>query len=414
MTTDSVETPVGISDVDPALVVDVDMFGQEIKANPAPLLRQWAREPPFYVVQHGRPQVVICRYREVLSAFTDYDTFSRIPQPGWGADTFDYFNGLPTVGDFDPPEHGRLRRLMSPAFAPRRMAQVQSRLEALVDELLTQVAEKASFDMVSEFAQPLVRRLLLGIFFEFPRDDWHIFTDFSEVLGLVGTVPPGAPKPKAYMERFNAGYAYCAALIAHRQRQPQSDLVGDIVSAAGAGVISVNELFGTLIVLFAAGIGTTSSALSLGVLRLCRHPDQLARLRHEPQLIGSAVEECLRIDTLGLFVHRYVVKDTVMGGTPIRRGMLAHLAMGAANFDPTIYPHPERFDIARNPRNISTFGFGPHFCVGHALARTVMRTAICRLVQRFPGIRLADPAAEIQFGGLPTERAPLRVEMCID
>jgi cytochrome P450 len=414
MTTESGEMPVGIADIDPALVVDIDMFGQEIKANPAPMLRKWACNPPFYVVHHGRPQAVICRYHEVLSAFTDYGTFSRIPQPGWGADTFDYFNGLPTVGDIDPPEHGRLRRLMSPAFAPRRMTQVQGQLEALTDELLAQVAEKQSFDMVSEFAQPLVRRLLLGIFFEFPREDWHIFTDFSEVLGLVGTVPPGAPKPTAYMDRFNAGYAYCAALIAHRQQRPKNDLVGDIVSASEAGVISVKELFGTLIVLFAAGIGTTSSALSLGLLRLCRHPDQLARLRQEPQLIGSAVEECLRIDTLGLFVHRYVVKDTVIGGTPIRRGMLAHLAMGAANFDPTIYPHPDRFDIGRNPRNISTFGFGPHFCVGHALARTVMRTAISRLVQRFPEIRLADPTGEVQFGGLPTERAPIRVQMCIN
>jgi cytochrome P450 len=113
-------------------------------------------------------------------------------------------------------------------------------------------------------------------------------------------------------------------------------------------------------------------------------------------------------------VHRYVVKDTVLGGTPIRRGMLAHLAMGAANLDPTVYAHPERFDIGRNPRNISTFGFGPHFCVGHALARTVMRTAMGRLVERFPAIRLAHPTEEIQFGGLPTERAPLKVELRID
>src|SRR6202021_955938 len=111
------------------------------------------------------------------------------------ADTFDYFNGLPTVGDIDPPEHSRLRRLMSPAFAPRRMSEVQARLEASVDALLAQIAGKPSFDMVSEFAQPLVRNLLLGILFEFPREDWHIFTDFSEVLGLVGTVPPGSPKP---------------------------------------------------------------------------------------------------------------------------------------------------------------------------------------------------------------------------
>ena len=131
-------------------------------------------------------------------------------------------------------------------------------------------------------------------------------------------------------------------------------------------------------------------------------------LRAQPDLINPAVEECLRIDTLGLYVHRYVVRDTVIDGVPIHRGMLAHLAMGAANLDPASYPDPERFDIRRSPRNIATFGFGPHFCIGHALARTVMRTAMARLVQRFAQLRLVDPDAPIAFGGLPTERAPVR------
>lgn len=231
------ECPV-IPPLDPAHFVDIAMFGQAVKADPVAVLSARASQPPFYVMLHGRPHVVICRYDQLLAAFTDHDTFSRVPQPGWAADTFDYFNGLPTVGDSDPLEHSRLRRLMWPAFTPRRMSQVQARLDRLVDGMID--------------------------------------------------------------------------------------------------------------------------------------------------------------------------------GVPIHRGMLAHLAMGAANLDPASYPDTERFDIRRNPRNIATFGFGPHFCIGHALARTVMRTAMARLVQRFAQLRLVDPDAPIAFGGLPTERAPVRVMVRTD
>ena len=227
------ECPV-IPPLDPAHFVDIAMFGQAVKADPVAVLSARASQPPFYVMLHGRPHVVICRYDQLLAAFTDHDTFSRVPQPGWGADTFDYFNGLPTVGDSDPPEHSRLRRLMWPAFTPRRMSQVQARLDRLVDGMIDDVAGLPQFDLVMQFSRPLVRRLLLGIVFELPEADWHIFADFSEVLGLNGTVPPGAPKPAAYLDRCNAGHAYCAALIEQRRREPKPDLVGDIVSAHDA------------------------------------------------------------------------------------------------------------------------------------------------------------------------------------
>jgi cytochrome P450 len=160
-----------IPELDPSRFIDVDLFGPAIKADPSVLFAEWATRPPFYVSIHGRPNVVICRYQEVLQAFTDYQTFSRIPQPGWGADTFDYFNSLPTVGDVDPPDHSRLRRLMQPAFTPRRLAQVQENLHGLVGEMMAEIATKGTFDLMTDFAQPLVRRFLLGIFFQFPTED---------------------------------------------------------------------------------------------------------------------------------------------------------------------------------------------------------------------------------------------------
>lgn len=404
-----------IPDLDPSRFVDVDIYSQEIKADPSPWFLQWADKPPFYVMIHGPPNAVICRHEQVKWALNDYETISAVPQPGWGAEYLDYFNGLPILVEVDPPEHTRLRRLMQPAFTPRRVAQMQDGINQLVDQMIESIAARGEFDMINEFAQPLVYRLLLGTVFEFPEQDWAVFTKLSHALELVATVPPGAPKPKAYMDAFNAGMKYCGDVIEQRRREPKDDLIGNIVAAHDeGGAVTTEEMFTTLISLFTAGLGTTSGTQGLCMLRLCRHPDQLKLLQNDPSLLNSAIEECLRIDSLGNFRHRYVVKDCVVDGVPIYRGMIVHLSMGASNYDPAFYPDPNKFDIRRNPKDISTFGHGTHFCVGNAFARTVLRTVVGRLVQRFPRVRLADPNAKIVYGGMPTERMPLKIALRVD
>src|SRR5690606_7211121 len=186
-----------IPPLDPSRIVAVDLFGQEMKADPSPWFLQWARQPPVYVMVHGRPNAVICRHEQVKWAFSDYGTVSAVPQPGWGADFFAYFLGLPLWTEFNPPEHTRLRRLVQLAFTPRRVAQGQKAIATLVDTLVEQVAAKGSFDIIGDFAQPLVYRLLLGTVLELPEQDWPVFTNLSNALELVSTVPPGAPKPQA-------------------------------------------------------------------------------------------------------------------------------------------------------------------------------------------------------------------------
>ncbi|MDB6060347.1 MAG: hypothetical protein JWM78_450 [Verrucomicrobiaceae bacterium] len=410
----AIDVPV-IPPLDPALFVDVDLYSQEIKADPSPWFLQWADKPPFYVMIHGRPNAVICRHEQVKWALSDHETISAIPQPGWGADYLDYFNGLPVLLEVDPPEHTRLRRLMQPAFTPRRVSQFQLGINQQVAALIETLAAKNEFDMMTEFAQPLVYRLLLGTVFEFPEKDWSIFTNLSHALELVATVPLGAPKPAAYMEAFNAGMKYCGDLIELRRREPKDDLISSIVAQHDeGGIITTEELFTTLIQLFAGGLGTVSGTLGLSMLRLCRHPDQLKLLQDDPSLLNSALEECLRIDSLGNFRHRHVARDCVVDGVPIYRGMLVHMSMGAANYDPDFYPEPNKFDIKRNPRDISTFGHGLHFCIGNAFARAVLRAGIGQLVQRFPNIRLADPSEKIIYGGMPTERMPLNIKLRVD
>lgn len=409
----AIEVPT-VPPLDPSRFIEVDLYSQEIKADPSPWFLQWADKPPFYVTVHGRPHGVVCRHEWVKWALSNQEHISSVPRPGWGTDYLDFFNGLPIVLDLDPPEHTRLRRLMQPAFTPRRVSQLHEGINALVDEMMESVASQGEFDMVTEFAQPLVARLLLGTFFQFPPEDWPTFINFSHALELVATVPLGAPKPQAYMDAYTAVYNYCEAVIERHRREPQDDLVGSVIAAESGGEITTEELFATLIVLFAGGLGTVSGTLGLCMLRLCRHPDQLKLLQDDPALLQPAIEECLRIDSLGNFRHRYVVKDCVIDGLPLYRGMIVHLSIGAANYDPEFYPDPNKFDIKRNPRDISTFGHSMHFCVGQTLARTVLRIGVGKLVQRFPKIRLADPNAKIIYGGMPTERMPLNIKLRTD
>lgn len=411
----NIDVPV-IPPLNPDNFVDVDLFGQAIKADPSPWFIEWAKRPPFYVMINGRPNAVICRHEQVKWAFTDYETISNEPQPGWGVDMFDYFNGMPVLLDFNPPEHTRLRRLMQPGFTPKVMSQFDDKINARVDAMLDKVAKKAGFDLVSEFAEPLMYQLLLGEVLGMPEEDWPIFSRLSNALALVATVPVGAPKPKEYREAFTAVQNYCENLIAERVRQPpKNDLIGALISQyANGDVISTDELFSTLVQLLTGGLGTVIATMNLCVLRFCRHPDQLALLQDDLSLLNGAIEECLRIDSLGNFRHRFVVKDCVVDGTPLYRGMVVHVSMGASNYDPDYFVNPEQFDIKRNPKDISTFGHSIHSCVGNILARKILRRVVGQLVLRFPRLRLNDPDAVIVYGGMPTERFPTRVELRID
>lgn len=410
-----VDVPV-LPALDPARFVDVDLYSQEIKADPSPWFLEWAKNPPFYVMINGRANAVICRHEQVKWALSDYETISAVPQAGWGSDYLDYFNGIPILTELNPPEHTNMRRLMQPAFTPRRVAEFQPAINKLVDEMIGHVAAMGTFDLIGDFAQPLMYRLILGGVLGLPEKDWDIFTNLSNCLELVATVAPGEPKPKAYMDAFQAAHEYCAKLIEQRRSQPPiDDLVGSIINAHDVGgKISTAELFSILMQIFTAGLGTVIATSGLCMLRLLRNPDQYQLLKDDPSILNIAIEECARMDSLGNFRHRYVVKDCVVDGVPLYRGMIVHLSLGASNYDPDVYPDPGKFDIKRNPKDISTFGHATHFCVGNAFARSVLRRVIGQLTEHFPKIRLADPDAKVLYGGMPTERFPLSIPLRVD
>lgn len=406
-----------IADLDPALVehLDTDMYGQEIKSDPSKYFLRWATQAPRYMDYQGHLTVLATRHADVKRGLMDHEYFSAVPVPGTGTDNIDYFNGLPIIVELDPPDHTRLRRLMQPAFTPRRVAEAQAGMTAVFNQILDQIAARGTpIDIPQDVALPFATTVLLGNFLALPQQDWPIFLRFSHALGLVSTLKAGEAKPREYLDAYQAAFVYCENMIAERRQSPKDDLIGSVISAHDlGGKITTEELFATLMVLLTGGIGTIAGTICLAMLRLGRNPDQIDLLRREPALINSAIEEVLRIDCLGNFRHRWANRDFDFDGLPVRKGMPIALSLGAANYDPVLYPDPGKFDIRRAPTDISSFGYGIHFCIGQAVARPAVRIAVLGLVQRFAQLHLTDPNFEPSWGGMPTERWPLSVPMSI-
>lgn len=406
-----------IADIDVSKVppLEVDMYGPEIKSDPSKWFLKWATQPPRFFNYSGHLTVIAARHDDVKRGLMDQECFSAVPVPGTGTDNTDYFNGLPIIVELDPPNHTRIRRLMQPAFTPRRVSDALGGINAVITHMVDQLEQRGTdIEVVNDIAYPFSTTILLGNFLALPQQDWMIFLRFSHALALVSDLKEGDPKPKEYMDAYNVAYQYCSDLIEDRRRTHTDDLLGGIIAAHDVDAkITTEELFATIMSLFAGGLGTIAATTALGMLRLGRNPDQMALLRQEPTLINSCIEEVLRIDCLGNFRHRWAKKDFEWEGLQIKKGTPIALSLGAGNYDPQLYPNPEKFDIRRAPTDISSFGYGIHFCIGQALARPAVRAAVLTLVQRFPKLRLAGPNFEPVWGGMPTERWPMSVPMAI-
>jgi cytochrome P450 len=290
----------------------------------------------------------------------------------------------------DPPEHTRLRRMLTPEFTVRRMRRLEPRIHEIVDEHLDAMERHGPpADLVAEFALPvpsLVICELLGVPFA-DRAEFQERT--SRQLDL--SVP--------MEERFRLGKesrAYMARLVARAQAEPGEDMLGMLVREHG-DELSTDELIGIASLLLIAGHETTANMLGLGTLALLRHPDQLALVRDEPERVDGAVEELLRWLSI---VHSGTVKvateDTEIAGRRIRAGELVMLALPAANRDPELRSDPDRLDVTRGGIGHLAFGHGVHHCLGAPLARMEMRIAFPALLRRFPGLRTTAEAPDFR------------------
>ncbi|MEU4721164.1 cytochrome P450 [Nonomuraea dietziae] len=284
---------------------------------------------------------------------------------------------------FDPPEHTRLRRMLTPEFTMRRMRRLEPRIRDIVTEHLDAMERAGSpVDLVPAFALPipsLVICELLGVPYE-DRADFQRRTSTMLDISL--------PVDERLAVQLEAR-AYMAGLVARSQAEPGDDLLGMLVREHGDD-LSTDELIGIAGLLLLAGHETTSNMLALGTLALLRHPDQLELLRKEPERIDSAVEELLRWLSI---VHSGSAKVTTteveLSGRRIPAGELVMCVLPAANRDPALVRDPDRLDISRGEPGHVAFGHGVHHCLGAPLARMEMRIALPALLERFPGLREA-------------------------
>ena len=391
-----------LADLDRTKIVDVDLGSSEFKQNARNILAEWARRPPFYVLSSGPPQVVCGRYADVQDVFSDTERFSSELPRGRGFEQYGKFMGVQFVTQMDGERHARIRRLLMPAFSSRSLSRLEARITEIIEGMLDKIERGGSdFDGMRDYGAQLVVGALLTAMANLDERQKEIFLAFHEVLPLTTYTKPGEPFAPECVQAFDRAAQLVREIIADRRANPRADFINDLVTARDQGdKLTDRELFDQIFTICGAALSATSRAAGGALFTLYSHPDQLAELIREPNLIPAAVEECLRIASNGYFTFpRMATRDTEVGGTKIRKGMVVRPSPQAANFDPDVFPDPLRFDIYRHPKRIMAFGAGPHHCIGSILGRTAITIAIRRMLTRFPDARLADPDFVPRYGG---------------
>ncbi|MDQ3401921.1 MAG: cytochrome P450 [Actinomycetota bacterium] len=328
----------------------------------------------------------------------------------------DWRAGALSMLDRDPPDHTRLRSLVAKVFTPRAISALEPRITALVDTALDRMARAGESDLVEELAFPLPFTVITEMLGMPPADEAH-------VRGLTGTLvrslePVADPEvARAITEADRELCALVADVVDWKRANPADDLLTELIQAEHDGeMLSDDELIAQVVLLYIAGHETTVNLISNGVVALLRDPEQLALLRGDPSLIANAVEELLRYDSPVQSSRRVTLQPYLAGGHEIPAGSFVIANLGSANRDPEFWgSDADQLDLTRaNARQHSSFGAGPHHCLGAALARLEGRVAIGRLVDRFPALALAGPVGwngRINLRGaatVPVTTRPLR------
>jgi unspecific monooxygenase len=396
-------------------------FDPVMRTDPYPVYQRLLAEDPVHENALGML---------MLSRFTDCETVLRHPNassdeskaPAFtefvqAAEDPDELQRLLEMRPFlflDPPDHTRLRGLVSKAFTPKTVERLRPRVELLVTELLDAVAAASGpVDLVSALAYPLPITIIsemLGV----PAEDSDQFTAWSRALARSldpeFVLPPEAVSARnTALEEF---HAYFRRLIAARRHDPRDDVLSALVHAEEEGNrLTENELLATCTLLLVAGHETTVNLIANGALALMRNPAELQRLRGEPTLIKSAIEEMLRFDPPVQLTGRLVLDDIAISDRTLSAGLFVVLLIGAANRDPAMFTNPNDFMVNRPDVRHLSFGLGHHFCLGAPLARLEAQAALGQLVQRFPDLALATDSLQYRenlvLRGL--ESLPVRV-----
>jgi cytochrome P450 len=364
----------------------------------------WWHEPTAHTPD-GVGFWVLSRYGDVLTAVSDAATFSSERAPGHdGGGTiiqdlpYGFAAGV-LLNMTDDPRHHRVRKLVTPAVAPRALAAMESELRDRTVALLEEAAEGGQCDFLADVAVELPVQAtlqLLGV----PSEDRYQLVEWTNATLAYDDRELGEETDRT-REAAAGMAAYADHLIKEKRREPADDVLSAVVQARIEGVegsqpLSDLELSMFFSLLVAAGSETTRNAIALGVAALIEHPNQLAAVRDDLSLVGSATEEILRWSSPTLYNRRTATTDVTLGGIRIRAGDKVTLWWASADFDEDVLDHPERFDVHRDPNPHLAFGYRSHFCLGAGLARMEIRIVLEELLTRYEGFQLAGPITRVR------------------
>lgn len=314
------------------------------------------------------------------------------------------------IGNMDPPDHTRLRRLVNKAFTPRMVQDLSPAIGRITRQLLDAAESRRHMEFVREFAYALpatVIAAMLGV----PSTDQAQFIAWADDLTAYTGSGSADPELSRAAQRSAAALSgYFLSIAEERRACPRNDLISTLVAIEETGdQLSQDELVAMCTFLLVAGHETTMALLANGLLALLHHPHAFETLRANPDLVKSAVEEFLRYDSPIQHQTRVAAEPFTFAGTNIEAGQRVLLMLGAANRDPEQFREPDRLDLAREPNRHIAFGLGIHYCLGAPLARWEAQIAFPELLRRFPGLRLAE--TEVAWRSHTSNRNPVRMEL---
>lgn len=369
--------------------------GTFVNGPPHELFKRLRTEAPVYwePLPEGGGFWALTKYHDLIAASQDYSIFSS----SYGTNIEDAQGGVELMMiNMDPPRHTKLRTLVSKGFTPKMVRAMEPHVREIATSIVDGVAKKGSCDFVTEVAAELPLQViaeLIGI----PMDERHLVFDWSNrMIGLDD--PEYGNSLEEASQAAVSMFAYADTLAKQHRKERKDDLINALLDAEVDGEQLTEMEFNVFFLLLAvAGNETTRNLISGGMHALCEYPEQFARLRADPDLLTTAVEEMLRWVTPVMYFRRTVMRDTELGGQRMREGEKVTLWYIAANRDEEVFPDGDTFDAGRSPNNHLAFGGGgAHFCLGASLARLEIRVIFEEILRRLPDIKLAGPVAHLR------------------
>jgi cytochrome P450 len=389
-------------------LADLDITAGTFKANPFPFYARLREEAPVFPIslrRAGRKERawLITRYPDALAVLKDDETFVKNPRNAMTPEQLKKTLVVNLPGPFkalqasllnlDGADHDRVKALVHKAFTPRMVERMREQTQAITDESLNAALRRGEMDLLEEFALPIPLRVI-GRILGVPDEDHGRFKTWTNAI-----ISLSNSNPLTLIPTLLGFIRYMRRLIKKRREQPQDDLISALAAAQEDNdSLSDDEVLSMIFLLLSAGHETTVNLIGTGAYTLLQHPEQTERLRSDPKLIVSAVEELVRyVVPVETGTERYAVRDTEIAGTVIPRGEHVVVVLASANRDPAQFENPDILDLARSNNRHLAFGQGMHYCLGAPLARLEAQIALLTLVQRAPKLRLAVPPEQLRW-----------------